>query len=122
MQILKAGMVLQIAGDVRWEGPHTAPADFLGATYLFSTTWVILAAMTGSPVIPVYCRPEGHGRYVIDFQPSFKVPTDAIKSGRAGDYVQRGLDGIVEQIRLHPELSNDYFTWPKPEIGLNRVA
>ena len=116
MQILKAGMVLQIAGDVRWEGPHTAPARFLGSTYLFSTTWVTLAAMTGSPVIPVYCRPEGLGRYSIDFHPPFRVPADAIRSGRAGEFVQRGLDGVLEQVRLRPDLSNDYFTWPPGEF------
>ena len=116
MQILKAGMVLQIAGDVRWDGPHTAPAQFLGSTYLFSTTWVTLAAMTGSPVVPVYCRPEGRGRYVLDFHPPFRVPNDAMKSGRAGEFVQRGLDGVIEQVRLRPDLSNDYFTWPPAEF------
>ena len=122
MQILKRGMVLQIAGDVRWQGSHTAPADFLGSTYLFSTTWVVLAAMTSAPVVPVFCRPDGQGRYLLDFHPSFRVSGDAIKSGRASDYVQKGLDEVIEQIRLHPELSNDYFTWPRSPIGLTRVA
>ncbi len=122
MQILKAGNVLQIAGDVRWEGQHTAPASFLGGTYLFSTTWVVLAALTNAPVVPVYCRTIGSGRYELDFHPSFRVPTDTIKTGRAGDFVQRGLDGIVEQVRRRPDLSNDYFTWTPPELSLIRVA
>ena len=122
MQILKAGMILQIASDVRWQGSHTAPGEFLGSTYLFSTTWVVLAAMTGAPVIPVFCRPDAAGRSLIEFQPSFRVPADAIRSGHAGDYVQRSLDNLVAQIRLHPDLSNDYFTWPRSEIGLVRVA
>ena len=122
VQILKAGMVLQIAGDVRWQGPHTAPADFLGSTYLFSTTWVVLAAMTGAPVVPVFAQPEARGRTRIEFQPSFRVPPDAVKAGRAGEYVQRALNLVVDQIRLRPDLSNDYFTWPRPEIGLGRVA
>ena len=122
MQILKAGMVLQIAGDVRWQGAHTAPAEFLGSTYLFSTTWVVLAAMTGAPVVPVFCRPDGQGRSSIEFQPSYRVPADAVKSGRTADYVQQALDNVVEQVRRNPELSNDYFTWSRPEIGLVRVA
>lgn len=122
MQILKAGMVLQIAGDVRWQGPHTAPADFLGSTYLFSTTWVVLAAMTGAPVVPVFSRPEARGRALVEFQPSFRVPPDAVKAGRAGEYVQKALNLVVDQIRLRPDLSNDYFTWPRPSIGLVRVA
>ena len=122
MQILKAGMILQIAGDVRWQGSHTAPADFLGSTYLFSTTWVVLAAMTSAPVVPVFCRPDQGGRSLIEFQPSFRVPTDAVRSGRTAEYVQRALDNVVNQVRRHPDLSNDYFTWPRPSIGLVRVA
>ncbi len=122
MRILKAGMVLQIAGDVRWHGSHTTPADFLGSTHLFSTTWVVLAAMTGAPVVPVFCRPDGRGRYLVDFQPSFRVPADAVKSGLASHFVQKGLDLVMEQIRLHPDLSNDYFAWPRSEIELSRVA
>ena len=122
MRILKAGMILQIAGDVRWQGAHTAPAHFLGSTYLFSTTWVVLAARTGAPVVPVFCRPDDHGRYILEFLPSFRVPTDALRNGQAAAYVQRGLDAVAEQVRRHPDQSNDYFTWPRPEIGLSRVA
>ena len=122
MRILKAGMILQIAGDVRWQGAHTAPGHFLGSTYLFSTTWVVLAAMTGAPVVPVFCRPDGRGRYVLEFLPSFRVPADAPRNGQDASFVQRGLDAVADQVRRHPDQSNDYFTWPKPEIGLTRVA
>jgi lauroyl/myristoyl acyltransferase len=122
MRILNAGMVLQIAGDVRWQGTHTAPADFLGSTYLFSTTWVVLAAMTGAPVVPVFCRPDGRGRYLLEFLPSFRVPAEAPRNGQDARHVQRALDEIAEQVRRHPDQSNDYFTWPKPEIGITRVA
>ena len=122
MRILNAGMILQIAGDVRWQGGHTAPGHFLGSTYMFSTTWVVLAAMTGAPVVPVFCRPEARGRYALEFLPSFRVPTDAPRNGQAAIYVQRGLDAVAEQVRRHPDQSNDYFTWPRPEIGLSRVA
>jgi lauroyl/myristoyl acyltransferase len=122
MRILNAGMVLQIAGDVRWQGTHTAPAEFLGSTYLFSTTWVILAAMTGAPVVPVFCRPDGQGHYMLEFLPSFRVPAEAPRNGQDARYVQRALDAIADQVRRHPDQSNDYFTWPKPEIGLTKVA
>ncbi len=122
MRILNAGMILQIAGDVRWQGAHTAPAHFLGSTYLFSTTWVVLAAMTGAPVVPVFCRPDGRGRYRLEFLAPFRVPADAPRNGQATVYVQRGLDAVADQVRRHPDQSNDYFTWPRPEIGLTRVA
>jgi phosphatidylinositol dimannoside acyltransferase len=122
MRILNAGMVLQIAGDVRWQGTHTAPAHFLGSTYLFSTTWVVLAAMTGAPVVPVFCRPDGRGRYALEFQPAFRVPAEVPRNGQDARYVQRALDAVAEQVRRYPEQSNDYFTWPKPEIALTKVA
>ena len=122
MRILNAGMVLQIANDVRWQGAHTAPGHFLGSTYLFSTTWVVLAAMTGAPVVQTFCRPDGRGRYILEFLPSFRVSSDAPRNGQAASYVQRGLDAVADQVRQHPDQSNDYFTWPKPEIGLTKVA
>ncbi len=122
MRILNAGMVLQIACDVRWHGAHTAPGHFLGSTYPFSTTWVVLAAMTGAPVVPAFCRPDGRGRYLLDFLPAFRVPADTPRDGQAATFVQRGLDAVADQVRRHPDQSNDYFTWPRSEIGLNRVA
>jgi KDO2-lipid IV(A) lauroyltransferase len=122
MRILNAGMVLQIASDVRWQGSHTAPGHFLGSTYMFSTTWVVLAAMTGAPVVPTFCRPDGRGRYHLEFLPAFRVPADTPRNGQATLYVQRGLDAVADQVRRFPDQSNDYFTWPKPEISLNRVA
>ena len=114
--------VVNIASDVRWQGGHTCPGHFLGSTYLFSTTWVVLAARSGAPVVPVFCRPDGRGRYILEFLPAFRVPADVPRNGQAATYVQRGLDAVAEQVRHHPDQSNDYFTWPKPEIGLSRVA
>jgi len=122
MRILDAGMILKIAGDVRWQGGHTAPGHFLGSTYLFSTTWVVLAAKTGAPVVPVFCRPDDRGRIVLEFLPSFQVPVDTARNGQAARFVQRGLDAVTEQVVRHPDQSNDYFFWPRPEIGLSRVA
>jgi lauroyl/myristoyl acyltransferase len=113
-RVLKAGMVLKIASDVRWHGGHTAPGTFLGSTYQFSTTWIVLAAMTGAPVVPVFARPDGKGRYALEFLEPFHVPADTARNGQAADYVQRGLDLIADQVRLHPDQSNDYFYWTAP--------
>ena len=48
-RVLKAGMLLFLAGDVRWSGQMTEQADFLGRSLRFSTTWVVLASMTAAP-------------------------------------------------------------------------
>ena len=78
---IKAGMLLYLAGDVRWTGKLTETAEFLGRSMRFSTTWVVLAAMTEAPVVMVFCRMEPDGRYHIEFRPAFHVPKDAPEHG-----------------------------------------
>lgn len=114
-RVLKAGMVVLIAGDVRWSGQNTAEATFLGKTYRFSATWVTLAALVGAPVVPVFCRMGADGSHHLEFEPSFRVPIDAARPGRLEEFVRPYLARIEECVRLHPENSNDYFFWDDPE-------
>jgi len=119
-RILKAGMVINLAGDVRWPGPHSATARFLGNRYPFSATWVALAALTGAPVVPVFCRINPDGTYHLEFLPAFLVPGDAPACGQTPGWVQGCLDSIEERVRLDPANSNDYFFWAEagePAIG-----
>jgi phosphatidylinositol dimannoside acyltransferase len=112
---LKAGMLLYLAGDVRWTGQLTETARFLGRDLRFSTTWVVLAAMTGVPVVMVFCRMEPDGRYHIAFQPAFHVPKDAPEKGETGRWVRHFLEVLEGQVRQHPENSNDYFFWEEAD-------
>lgn len=110
-RVLQAGMLIYIAGDVRWAGPHAQPATFLGKTFQLSATWVNLAALTGAPVVPVFCEMEREGTYHIEFHPRFHVPNDAVKSGQAGRWVQSYMSLLEDQVRRHPSNSNEYFFW-----------
>jgi phosphatidylinositol dimannoside acyltransferase len=112
---LKAGMLLYLAGDVRWTGQLTEPARFLGRDMRFSTTWVVLAAMTGTPVVMVFCRMQPDGRYHIEFRPAFHVPKDAPEKGETGRWVRHFLELLEDQVRRYPENSNDYFFWGETE-------
>jgi KDO2-lipid IV(A) lauroyltransferase len=112
---LKAGMALYLAGDVRWSGPNTQPGTFLGTRRQFSATWVSLAAMTGVPVVPVFCHMLPEGTYRIEFLASFTVPHDANAAGRAQTWVQSYLTLLEERVRRHPSNSNEYFFWPAPD-------
>jgi KDO2-lipid IV(A) lauroyltransferase len=114
-RVLKAGLILYLAGDVRWAGPHTEAAEFLGRTQRFSATWVSLAAMTGAAVVPVFCQMQSSGTYHIEYRPPFHVPEEAPKSGRSGHWVQTYLRLLEDQVRLHPANSNEYFFWPEPD-------
>jgi KDO2-lipid IV(A) lauroyltransferase len=108
---IKAGMLLYLAGDVRWTGRLTESARFLGREMRFSTTWVTLAAMTQAPVVVVFCRMEPDGRYHIEFRPAFHVPKDAPEEGRTTDWVQHFIELLEDQVRRYPSNSNEYFFW-----------
>jgi phosphatidylinositol dimannoside acyltransferase len=108
---LKAGMLLYLAGDVRWTGRMTESARFLGQTMRFSTTWVVLAAMTEAPVVMVFCRMRPDGRYHMEFRPAFYVPNAAAEKGKAAGWVQKFIEILEDQVRCYPTNSNDYFFW-----------
>jgi KDO2-lipid IV(A) lauroyltransferase len=108
---LDAGMIVKAAGDVRWTGPRTTPGRFLGRAYSFTTPWLSLAALSGAPVVPVYCVMEPGGSFRISFLPSFEVPPSAREIGQGGPWVQAHLSTLEDRIRRHPDNSNEYFFW-----------
>jgi KDO2-lipid IV(A) lauroyltransferase len=108
---IKAGLLLYLAGDVRWTGRLTEPARFLGRSMRFSATWVVLAAMTQAPVIMVFCRMEPDGRYHVEFRPAFYVPQDAPATGDSPYWVRYFIEILEDQVRRSPSNSNDYFFW-----------
>ncbi len=113
-RVLKAGMTILIAGDVRWAGQHTAEATFLGRTYRFSATWVALAALTGAPVVPVFCHMGADGSHHLEFDPWFRVPPDGARAGHLEESVGPCLARIEARVRQSPENSNEYLFWGEP--------
>jgi phosphatidylinositol dimannoside acyltransferase len=114
-KILAAGSILMIANDVRWSGPNAVPAAFLGRTHEFSGTWVLLAALTGVPVVPAFCRITADGAHHLEFLDPYRVPPEVRRPSQAVPWVQRSLDLIEERVRLYPDNSNDYFFWAEAE-------
>ena len=114
VRAIKAGMLLYLAGDVRWTGQLTESARFLGRTMRFSTTWVTLAAMTEAPVVMVFCRMEPDGRYHIEFREAFQIPKDVAARGEVRGWVQHFLDTLEVQVCRYPANSNEYFFWEEP--------
>jgi KDO2-lipid IV(A) lauroyltransferase len=114
-RVLRSGMCLFMAGDVRWSGQMTEEAVLLGQKQRFSSTWVVLAAMTGSPVVTVFCRIGPDRRYHIEFRPAFRVPRDVETAGQVRSWVQSFIDQLDEHIRLYPTNSNDYLFWKENE-------
>jgi len=108
---LKTGMLLFVAGDVRWEGKLTTESSFLGKTFQFSTTWVVLAATSGAPVVVSFCQMGTDGRYHLEFRPAFHVPRDGASQEGMSRWVRHYLEILEEQVRRYPTNSNDYFFW-----------
>lgn len=110
-RMLNAGLIVKIACDVRWDDAKAVTLPFLGRPASFSTTWITLAAMTGAAVVPTFCRMDDAGTFHLDFRRPLEIPADARRPGRAGEWVKLALEDLEEQVRLHPEQSNDYFFW-----------
>jgi phosphatidylinositol dimannoside acyltransferase len=115
-RILNAGLVLAIAYDIRWRDGRAAPATFLGRTETYSTNWVNLAALTGAAIVPAFCRMGSRGTYHVDFRAHYHIPPNAIRDGRATPWVQEALNALEEQIRIHPEQSDDYLFWEPGDV------
>lgn len=122
VKVLRAGMVLCLAGDVRWSGPNTAPARFLGEDLTFTATWVILAALSGAPVVPVFCRMSRNGAYDLEFRPSFRVPSDTVATGQVPRFVQAFLEDVEGQLRDDPANGNEYALWSEATPPLGRAG
>ncbi|GAC1465065.1 MAG: hypothetical protein NVSMB9_04340 [Isosphaeraceae bacterium] len=110
-RVLNAGLILMIAGDVRWTGPQTSPAEFLGRRYQFSNTWVKLAAMTGSPIVPVFCRIDDEGDYQLEFLEPYRVGPGTLSPDDVAGWVQTYLRAIEREVEKYPAHSNEYFFW-----------
>jgi phosphatidylinositol dimannoside acyltransferase len=114
-KVLGAGMIIYLAGDVRWTGPNTQVARFMGQLYHFSATWVRLAALTGAPVVPVFCPMLPDGTSHIDFRPPLHIPQDVARHGQVLPWVQSYLRTLEDEVRRHPDNSNEYFFWPESD-------
>lgn len=116
VRILKAGMIVQLAGDVRWSGSRNAWGTLLGRRYRFTTTWLTLAAMSGAPVVPTFSVMRPDGACDVEFLEPFDVPADVFEAGAEGGFVQGNLDRIEAWVRRHPENSLDYFFWSEADV------
>ena len=121
-RVLNAGLIVRIAGDVRWTGANTSPATFLGRSYNFSNTWVKLACMTGAPIVPVFCRIDDLGAYELEFQPAYSLPKGTPDPEDMSAWVQDFLDRIERQVEASPANSNEYFFWGDMSDASDRRA
>jgi KDO2-lipid IV(A) lauroyltransferase len=122
VRLLNAGWIVTVASDIRWRDARAVNVRFLGRDDSYSSTWVNLAALSGAAVVPSFCHLDRRGRYCVEFRPAFGVPRAAMDPREAGRWVQRQLDELEQEIRRHPEQSDDYFFWDEDRRRDESVA
>lgn len=110
-QMLREGMIVQAAGDVRWRGARCVKCRFLGGEHTFTTSWVTLAARTGAPVVPTFARMNLDGTYSVSFLEPEYLDARASEPEAARMHVQRNLDRLEDAIRRDPTNCGDYLYW-----------
>ncbi len=109
-KVLRAGMIVMIANDIRWEGPHAVEVPFLNRTYRLAATWVKLAKLSGAQVVQTFCTLNPDGSLSLEFLPGFDVPRERPDL----EVVRHSLIPIEERVLDHPDNSNEYFFWDEP--------
>ena len=110
-------MVVNLACDVRWPGPHAIRAEFLGQTARLLGDLDRpgrLDRRAGRPGL----LPDRRRRATITWNsspPSASPPTPS-PAGEAPARLQACLDVIEDRIRLDPANSNEYFFWGEDAI------
>ena len=71
-----------------------------------------------APVVPVFCAMLADGTYRIDFREPLHIPEDAPRRGQILPWVQSYLRTLEDEVRRHPDNSNDYFFWEPAAEGV----
>ena len=108
---IKAGMLLYLAGDVRWTGQLTESAQFLGRNVAIlddlGRSGRDDRSAGGHGLLPDGARrPLPHR-----VSPGVSCSQGCTETGKTGSWVQHFIEILEEQVRRYPSNSNDYFFW-----------
>lgn len=104
---LKDGLAVYLSGDVPWPSSSARPGRLMGASRPFLGLWADLAAITRSPVVPVFARFRPEGRFSLRFGPPMRV-----EPGSESASIALYLDHLDALITRHPSEAVAHFTWP----------
>jgi phosphatidylinositol dimannoside acyltransferase len=104
---LRDGVALYLCGDIPWASRGARPGRFLGRDRTFLSVWADLAALTGAPVLPMFCTRLPGGRSSLTIDAPWGVPP-----GGEDAAVSRFLARLESEIVAHPADAVAYLTWP----------
>jgi lauroyl/myristoyl acyltransferase len=104
---LRKGMGVYLSGDIPWKSQNARPARLLGREQTFLSIWADLAALSGAPVVPVFCAHRPGGRHLLTFDAPWTV-----RPGEESACVVRYLQRLESAIRDDPTDAVAHVTWP----------
>lgn len=104
---LRAGQAIYLNGDIPWPSCNARTGRLLGRTHEFLSIWADLAALTGTPVVPLFCTHGPGGRFTLGFDSAW-----TIAPGEEADAVQGYLRRLEEVIAANPADAIPHLTWP----------
>jgi lauroyl/myristoyl acyltransferase len=104
---LRAGICVYLNGDIPCTSSNSRPGTLLGRAGRFLTVWADLAALSGAPVVPIFCsaRPDGRFRLYLERPWSLAAGDQAVA-------VARYLAFLDDQIRADPSAAALHFSKP----------
>ena len=121
---VQRGEIVAFLGD-RTPGPHrTVNLQFLGGVAAFPAGPLVMAALTGAPVVLFYGLRTGPRTYIVQFEP-FADRIQLRRASRADDlrdWLQRYADSVAAVCRVHPfNWFNFYDFWQSVPEGRAHV-
>jgi KDO2-lipid IV(A) lauroyltransferase len=104
---LRSGGAVALQIDRAPPGVRAREVRMFGGPALVPEGPLRLAALTGAPVVPVFCARAGYRRYVLHVGASFTLARDA-GDAELDDGAQRLADAMQEFVRAHP---TDWFAF-----------
>ena len=104
---LRGGGAVALQIDRAPPGVRTRQVRMFGAPGVVPEGPLRLAALTGAPIVPIFCARIGYRRYVIHVGPSFVLARDA-GDAELDDAAQHLADAMQDFVRAHP---TDWFAF-----------
>lgn len=104
---LRGGGAVALQVDRAPPGVRTRTVTMFGEPAAVPEGPLRLAALTGAPVVPIFCARQGYRRYAVHVHPSLSLPRDA-GDAELDAAAQQLADGLQDFVRAHP---TDWFAF-----------
>ncbi|WP_197446543.1 LpxL/LpxP family acyltransferase [Tautonia plasticadhaerens] len=110
---LREGMAIFINGDVAWDAGCARPGRLLGRESNYQSAWADLAAITGAPVLPVFCSHRPGGRFSMTIDPPW-----SLSAGDQQRAVDRYLSRLESAIAAEPAEAIAHLLWASSPLAV----